>query len=237
MTSATQVPDDDQLARYLLGELSGQDEESIDDAIATDDGWQAVQRVENDLLDAYVRDELADARRLQLAQRIATSPRLRERLAFHHDMRTVATARRRRAIRRKQRAVVATIGACLAAAVALLVVFRGGGETKQDQIVALTLDPTTRGADAPTVRLPARGTLAVTAVMDAEEIYPSYRVRITSAGKERWSLAKAPATDGAIVLHVPASALGEGAHELEITGLPSTGEPLLLGTRSFRIVR
>lgn len=238
MTDATQpVPDDDQLARYLLGELSAKDEESIDEAIASDDVWQALQRVENDLIDAYVRDELADARRLQLAQRIAASPRLRERLAFHQDMRTVATARRRRTTRRRQRSVIAAVGACLAAAAVLFVALRGGGQREQDQIVALTLDPTTRGSDVPAVRVPAHGTLALTVVMDAEEIYPSYRLRITTAGRERWSLADATAVDGAIVLRVPATSLGEGAHELEIVGVPTAGEPIRLGARSFRVTR
>jgi len=238
-TSGSPVPDDEQLARYLLGELSPDDEAAIDDALAEDALWGAVQRAEDDLIDRFARGRLEAARHQRVAERIATSARLRERLELHRDLGTIA-ARRRRPPRRRARGVVtAMAGAFAIAAVIVLVVARGGqpGPGGPDAVVALELVPTTRAGEIPVVRVPAHGELALSVVMDAEEAFPRYRLRITAGTAVAWTQDGVVAADGRLALRVPVASLANGVHQLEITGLGGAGDAVRLGLRSFRVER
>ena len=69
--------------RYLLGELSEQEEESFEKRYFADDrAFEELQIAEAEVIDTYVRDELSANARQHLEQRLAKSPRLRERVAF-----------------------------------------------------------------------------------------------------------------------------------------------------------
>jgi len=233
------IPDDEQLARYLLGELAPADEAAIDDALVDEAVWDAVKRAEDDLLDAYANGELDAARRQRLADRLAGSPRLRERVRLHQDLRTVADARRRRA-GWKRAGTAGVVGAlAVAAALVLFIASRGGGDgvERGAETVALTLVPTTRAGGAAVVRTAGHRTLALSVAVDPEEAFPRYRVRLTAAGAALWSQDDAVAADGGIALRVPVSALVDGMHELELTGLGASGQAVRLGARSFRVVR
>src|SRR4051812_38707507 len=69
MTSASDIvspdPSDDTLVRYLLGELSEDQSEALDERSIVDAAFaERLQAIEHDLADAYVRGELsADERR------------------------------------------------------------------------------------------------------------------------------------------------------------------------------
>jgi anti-sigma factor RsiW len=84
--------DADRLARYALGELSPDDEARFEDALLDDDAWVSVQAAEDELVAAYASGGLDAARRQQIGDRIAASPRLRERLALTRDLQTIAAA-------------------------------------------------------------------------------------------------------------------------------------------------
>ncbi len=239
-TTGSQIPGDEQLARYLLGELPAPEQAAIDDALLDDEVWEALQRAEDELLDGYVRGRLDPARRERLAERLAASPRLRERVELHRDLRTIAHARRRRVWTRARVTMAAATGALAIAAVLVFVLFGSGGRRPAErgaEVATLTLVPMTRAGTMPAVHVAGHDAIALSVVMDAEETFPRYRVRISGPGAAPWSQDAVVASGGMLALRVPVSALADGVHELEITGLGASGEAVRLGARSFRVVR
>ena len=70
-------------SRYLLGDLSDQEKVSIEESyFADDDHFQELEIVEDELVDAYVRDELNGAERKQFEKLLQSSTRLAERVQF-----------------------------------------------------------------------------------------------------------------------------------------------------------
>lgn len=235
--TGSRIPDDDELARYLLGELPVDEEAAIDDALADDQVWQAVQRAEDELLDAHAAGRLDGSRRDRLTRRLAASPRLRERLALIRDLGAIAGARRHRP-RKRIRLALAAAALAAAAAIAAIVTVRGrpAGHDRADQVVALALLPPTRAGALPVVDVAGRAELALSIAIDAEEAFPRYRVTLRARGAALWS-AEAAARDGALAVRVPVAALGPGVHELAITGVDARGAEMPLGTRSFGVAR
>jgi len=85
-------PTDDQLLRsYLLGELPEEEADRLERRLlAEDELFELSEAVEADLLAACARGELAPAERERVQQRLASSPRGRERLALAHALNTLA---------------------------------------------------------------------------------------------------------------------------------------------------
>lgn len=78
-----QTDDAQTLTRYLLGSLPAAEAERLDELSVTDDVLaEALQSVENDLIDAYVQDELDEATRAQFKTHYLASANRRERVAF-----------------------------------------------------------------------------------------------------------------------------------------------------------
>lgn len=77
--------------RYLLGQLSEQEEKRFEDSFFADDEvFEDLKISEAEVIDAYVAKELTEKQRKHLEQRLATSTRLQQRLAF---ARTLAQSR------------------------------------------------------------------------------------------------------------------------------------------------
>jgi hypothetical protein len=75
--------DDEQMVRYLLGLLPTEDAERLDEASVVDDEVAArLQRVEDDLVDGYVRGALSGETLMRFESYYLASPRRRERVAF-----------------------------------------------------------------------------------------------------------------------------------------------------------
>lgn len=76
-------PDDDALVDYLLGTLSADDTERLDELSVADDevAWR-LQAAENDLVDAYVAGRLSGARLERFTSYYLSSPMRRERVAL-----------------------------------------------------------------------------------------------------------------------------------------------------------
>src|SRR4029078_3725447 len=71
------------IARYLLGELSEEQQVEIEDrAFADKDYVASITAVENDLIDEYVRHELSDADRRKFESRFLASAERRKRVEF-----------------------------------------------------------------------------------------------------------------------------------------------------------
>jgi hypothetical protein len=75
--------DDDLLRRFLLGDLPEAEQARLHEACFLDAALQArVLAAEDDLIDAYVRGELAQEERVRFEQRFASTPEQRQRLEF-----------------------------------------------------------------------------------------------------------------------------------------------------------
>lgn len=82
-SSDSQIYDDQLLTRYLLGSLPEAEAERLDELSVVDQefAWR-LEAVENDLVDAYVRGELAAEQREQFRKRYLSSTRRREKVKF-----------------------------------------------------------------------------------------------------------------------------------------------------------
>src|SRR5215510_8018615 len=77
------APDDEQLERYLLGLLSDEDTERLDELSIADDelAWR-LKVVEDDLIDAYVTGTLEGPRLARFESFYLSSPRRRKKVTF-----------------------------------------------------------------------------------------------------------------------------------------------------------
>jgi hypothetical protein len=86
-----QLHDDQTLTQYLLGSLSEAERERLDELSLTDDEVaEALQVVEQDLVDAYVQDELIEAARAQFKSYYLASSLRREKVAFAQAFQALA---------------------------------------------------------------------------------------------------------------------------------------------------
>jgi len=69
--------------RYLLGNLTESEKARMEeDYFADDSKFEAFELTEDDLIDAYVRNELSSAEQLQFEKNLLSLPRIRERVNF-----------------------------------------------------------------------------------------------------------------------------------------------------------
>ena len=74
---------DGRFVRYLLGDLTPSEEESVEKAYVSDDeAFHELLAAEEDLIDAYVAGGLSDSDRRRFEERFLVSPERRERVAF-----------------------------------------------------------------------------------------------------------------------------------------------------------
>ena len=79
------------LTRYLLGKATDSEQQRIEDDVLTDDAaFARLGVVEDDLIDAYVRGDLASGERRQFEERWLTSPRRRARVELAFELAKIA---------------------------------------------------------------------------------------------------------------------------------------------------
>jgi hypothetical protein len=87
----SELLDQQKLTQYLLGSLPATEAERLDELSLTDDEVaESLRSVENDLIDAYVQDELDEAARAQFKIHYLASATRRERVAFAQDFQSHA---------------------------------------------------------------------------------------------------------------------------------------------------
>lgn len=80
---ATDLNNENLIARYLLGELSEEQQMEIEDRAFADKNYLAsITTVENDLIDEYVRNELSGVERQRFEKKFLASPERRKRVDF-----------------------------------------------------------------------------------------------------------------------------------------------------------
>jgi len=71
------------LARYLLGQVSSEERDTLESQyLADDDQYEELVSVENDLIDSYVRGNLSEADREAFERSFLSAPKKQERLEF-----------------------------------------------------------------------------------------------------------------------------------------------------------
>lgn len=94
MSVKPQSEHDATLARYLLGTLPEEDGFRIEEQALRDEGlFNRLRSVEDDLIDAYVRDELSAEEQRAFEERFSTHPVQRERVAFAVALRDLIESR------------------------------------------------------------------------------------------------------------------------------------------------
>ncbi len=79
----SQIERDNRLIRYLLGEMSGEEQEKLEDAYFSDDAlYEELEATETALIDAYVRGQISEDIRSRFEERYLASPRQREKVEF-----------------------------------------------------------------------------------------------------------------------------------------------------------
>lgn len=79
-------PNNETITQYLLDELSFENQEPIDLALADRDFFERVLSIEDDLIDSYVQNRLLGTRRQRFEQRFLQTPAQRERVAMARGM-------------------------------------------------------------------------------------------------------------------------------------------------------
>ncbi|HEU4507881.1 MAG TPA: hypothetical protein VFR78_06575 [Pyrinomonadaceae bacterium] len=88
---ATDLNSEKLIARYLLGELSEEQQVEIEDRAFSDKEFlTTITAVENDLIDEYVRDEMSQSERRQFESRFLASPARRKRVEFARALTEIA---------------------------------------------------------------------------------------------------------------------------------------------------
>ena len=82
---------DAQLTRYLLGELTEEEQEKIEERAFRDRRYLLeIEALECDLIDDYVRGALSEGQRRQFEERFLASAERRRKLQFARALKTVA---------------------------------------------------------------------------------------------------------------------------------------------------
>src|SRR3954469_13133489 len=83
--------DDELLRRYLLGQLTAEEEDAVEGRLlAEDELFEQSEAIEADLLAEYAQGGLASAERERGGQRLASSPQGRERLRLARSLNVLA---------------------------------------------------------------------------------------------------------------------------------------------------
>lgn len=78
---------EEMMVRYLLGELSEEEQSRLEDEyFARDDFFEQLLVIEDDLIDAYLRGELSANRRAQFEKHFLSLPQRRERVGFASEL-------------------------------------------------------------------------------------------------------------------------------------------------------
>ena len=155
------------LIRYLLGELTPDEETALDERAFVDDAWDEERATAaDDLIDAYLSGALTAGQRQRFETRFLASSEHRERLRLLRDLRTAVESGRSglpgagRAPGRPGLAwaVAATVIAALAALVLLM---SGPAPQGPRFVVGPTAAPSTTSTPSPFPSVPSSGTAAV----------------------------------------------------------------------------
>jgi hypothetical protein len=254
---AEPTPDDQILVRYLLGSLPAEQSERLDELSVSDDDfvWR-MRAAENDLVDAYLRNELSGDRLERFRSFYLASAHRREKVKFAEALLALGAqepqgSRNWFAAPSMIPRWVAASG--IAAAVLLagvllyengrlrnqvqqaerqrasLTVNRGQAAAPDAPLVAMVLKPPVRGGGPiPEVSVPAGVLRAVFALRLETDDSPAYVAALKNAGgnESLWRSEELKSASGAVSVSVPANLLRAGDYVLQLSPAGPNSEPL-----------
>ena len=221
------------LTRYLLGELAGERLSLLEEKLLADEAlYQRLLLVEDELIEAYLHDELSAGRRSRFEALFLAAPRRKARVDLARDLSAAGFAARRvtppAASARRPRWAPPLDGPAGKAAVPVAVVLTallvagglsfwshirqeaGSGMTQSLAAATVALWPSVRSAAAEIPRLelgPATGVVDLQLHVEGREAYLRLAARLeTLSGALLWSSGeiRPDPEDPAIVLRLPA---------------------------------
>jgi hypothetical protein len=252
------------LVRYLLGSLPEEETERVDELSVTNDDfvWR-LRAAENELVDAYLRNELTGDTLKQFRAHYLQSPRRREKLKLAETL--MALVAREPAPVRRWLAIPLMLprwGLAAAVVVALLTTtylvydnvrlrervlqaerprtpqlpIRAKPAPSSATTAAIVLLPPRRGA-APIPELALnRGVDRATFELKLEaEDFPTYRVALKreAGGQRLWNSGELKASEGKVPVTLPASLLEAGTYILELSSSGAGSE--VIADYTFRV--
>ena len=207
--SSKPLPREEELTRYLLGALPDEEIERLDEQSIADHGFAArLTEAENELVDAYVRNELAGETLELFRAAYLTSARNRQKVEFARALAALAERKQppARPWWRVSLAIPRWSLACAAAVLTLVIAwslsddFRLRRQASRSEVataakekpakfsaalttLAVVLEPPTRGATTiPTVTMPAStGAVAFELRLEVND-FPAYRAALSASG-------------------------------------------------------
>lgn len=238
--------------RFLLGTLDTEESSQFEARLLEDDAlFELVEAVEDELLDAFVRDTLEPGERKSLAPRFE---RLPERLRFARALarRAARPARTRRiAAWAAAAAIVILAGTAVlltrrtaapatpAAPIASRKIGRPVNVPNVEKIVALSLAlATTRGeAASPRFVIPTdASTVALAVRIHPADRFPAYAVVVRhDGGIVAWQGRAAPPAANDLSVTIPAAIFTPGRYEIGVAGIDARGRSEDLGEQTFTV--
>jgi hypothetical protein len=245
---------DDVLRRYLLGRLSPEARESVEQRIFSDDQvfWERLCLEEEQLIDEYAAGQLDEAARADFERHFLCTDERRTKLAFVRALREHVAregSKARSAWDWLRLPVAAPRWALVAAATVMLAVptavwrFAGAGGPRTEVSTWLSTELVRAGGEVARVRIPASGCQLIRLHMDLGSIdYPFYRATLHEVtGGEVWAQGqlKASRIDGrdGVAVTLPCDLLPEGDYHVRLHGLPPDGAPVRLHRYDVRVLR
>jgi len=257
--------DDPILVRYLLGTLPPEQAERLDELSVSDNDlvWR-LRAAENDLVDAYLRNELSGETLERFRSFYLASAYRREKVKFAEALLALGAQEPQPSLSwfRMPSAISRwALASGIAAAVLLagvllyengrlrnqvqqaererasLTVSRGQTAAPDSPLVALVLKPPVRGGGPiPEVFVPPGAMRAVFALRLETDDFPAYLVSLKNAGANEslWRSEELKSISGAVSVSVPANLLQPGDYVLELSPLGPNPEPL--ANYVFRVV-
>ena len=248
--------DDQTILQYLLGSLPEDQAERLDELSVSDDdfAWR-LRAAENELVDAYLRNELSGETLARFRSSYLASAHRREKLKFAETLLALSAQEREPA--RGWLSVPLVIPrwglalgiAALALAGVLIYqnarpsspaqqaqrepapnsVSRGPSTVPSQPLVALVLKPPVRGGGPiPEVLVPPEAVSAIFALRLETDDSPAYTVALKHAGgnENLWRSPELRSLSGAVPVSVPANLLRAGDYLLQLSPVGPDSEPL-----------
>jgi len=249
--------DDPILVRYLLGSLPDEQAERLDELSVSDDEfvWR-LRAAENDLVDAYLRNELSGETLERFRTFYLSSAQRREKVKFAEAL--MALGAQERQPSRGRLGLPAAIprwGLALGLASALVVIGvlvydnaglrgrlqraereraslapgRGPAPAPDAPLVAMVLKPPVRGGGPiPELSVPTGAERAAFALRLETGDFPAYVVSLKNVGGNQslWRSQELKSASGVVSVAVPANLLRVGDYILQLAAVGPNSEPL-----------
>lgn len=251
------TPDDQILVRYLLGSLPEEQTERLDELSVSDDSfvWR-LRAAENDLVDAYLRNELSGDTLERFRSFYLASAHRRDKVMFAEALLALGAQEPRQSRRWfAAPSMIPRWGLASGIAAALLIagvlLYQNGRLRNQVQradrerasligaggqagapdlpVVAMVLKPPVRGGGPiPELFVPPGALRAVFALRLETDDFPAYAVALKNAGgnAELWRSQELKSVNGVVSVSVPANLLRAGDYVLQLSPAGPNSEPL-----------